>query len=808
MPMGSPANQLVKRRCRSDGPKPGKRHRCVWTIAAVGLLLSPGAFAFSTEEAKQRAQSMVGEVQSDVSALSVQKSRTKKYQPPKMVAEADLHLRTGQHEAAIHKLNQVIELHAQGRASQATAADSRFLLGEAYFADGQLYSARRQFEYVLEHVDEAVYAEEGGRAAGRLVDIALRTQRTERLPQVLQSIEGMTRGDQSLAYARAKALFALDRYRDAARVASGITGQTLYAQRSSYLRGTALMMQAREQFQAAGGEASRPSAHPDFEEALAAFRKATISVQDPSDKELATDRIADLSWMAIGRLHYESGQFLPAIAAYRKISRKSEHFPRALFELAWTYVRMGDYERGLQALEVLMVLEPDLVDAADAALLRGDSMLRSGMFKESEEAYLDVKAEYDPLRAQVESYLAAHEDPAIYYDKLTATEVETGADLPPLAVEWAREEAKEERIFAILDDVGRSRELLDRSQHMVTVLRGTLGSGARAKLFPGIRRQLENVVALMNQLAIARLVLARGMDQVADANTDELAQVREDRRALMARLGKVPTNPGDFTVRETQAEESWNRVSQKLQRIQLEANHLQALINGLSQVLADARKHGVQASPESLQRFRDELAESKKELVTYRKRIADLRQRIEVGKVQSGFGDARFVRDAKIRGRFRALFRREVGLVLGGADPSAEPYTSSIRPLMGRIDGLEGRLLKAQQTLEGLAASQGREMMEIVDAESRKLDEYAARLDTLDESARVLVGKVARDNFEQVQERLEEVVMRADIGLVQKSWEKREEQKFRVRELLRERAREERYINDELREVLDEEEAR
>ena len=60
-----------------------------------------------------------------------------------------------------------------------------------------------------------------------------------------------------------------------------------------------------------------------------------------------------------------------------------------------------------------------------------------------------------------------------------------------------------------------------------------------------------------------------------------------------------------------------------------------------------------------------------------------------------------------------------------------------------------------------------------------------------------------RDNFARVEARLRDVVMRADVGIVQKAWEIREEQRMRLQDLQRERAREEAFINDELREVLD-----
>ena len=47
------------------------------------------------------------------------------------------------------------------------------------------------------------------------------------------------------------------------------------------------------------------------------------------------------------------------------------------------------------------------------------------------------------------------------------------------------------------------------------------------------------------------------------------------------------------------------------------------------------------------------------------------------------------------------------------------------------------------------------------------------------------------------------MVLRADVGIVQEAWESREEHRVRVRNLLRERSREEQNLNDELREVLE-----
>lgn len=787
----------VPGRERSDG----RLHRRVSIAAAVvgTILLSQTAYGAATDRARERATSTVAEVEAAASKLATHPRLVQKYDPAKMIAAAELHLRTKQYSAAIDELSKVVELRRQGRASESVEADAQYMLGKAYFATGELYSARRHFEIVTDRAESPAYAGLGGPSASRLVDIALQVQRTETLPDVLARVDRLLARSSSdaLLYARAKALFAMGRYGDAISQAEKVRGPTIYAQRAAYLRGTALMKEAASKV-----PQDVPNARPDFKAAIAAFEQSTVPAKDEGESQGDARRITDLSWLAIGRLHYEVERDTSAISAYQRVARTSEYFPIALFELAWAYVRLGDYERGQRALEALTVLDPGLMDGSDAALLRADLLLRSGRFQLAQEAYQEVRADYDPLREQVTQYVLAHEDPAVYYDKLTAADIEIGHELPALALDWAREEAAEERVFAIVDDVARSRNLIKRSRRMVTLLRASLGSESRAKVFPEVQQQLEDVVALLNQLGLARLTLARAMDEVAGSGSGELGQVRAERRKLMDRLGKIPTNPGDFTVRVTRTDESWNKVSQALQRLQLEADHLQALVNGLERMVMEAERFGVTTDAASLERFKAEIEENKKDLAVYTRRIEELRDQVEMGRVQSGFGDEHFSEDDRVRKEFARLFGQEVALASrqGGREGA---YAKSLSPLMTRIATIESRLGGARAQLDAVALSRAEEVRQAVETEAEAIEVYASRLDTMDQHARLLVGEVARSNLLKVRDRIKDVVMRADIGLVQQAWEVREEQRYRVRDLLRERAQEERLINDELREVLD-----
>ena len=95
-----------------------------------------------------------------------------------------------------------------------------------------------------------------------------------------------------------------------------------------------------------------------------------------------------------------------------------------LYELAWVYVRLGDVQRAERALEVLMVSDPNSQYIGDGTLLRADLLLRAGAFDRALQLYQSVLAQYDPMRAKVESFLDSTKDVSVYYDKLAQQQLD------------------------------------------------------------------------------------------------------------------------------------------------------------------------------------------------------------------------------------------------------------------------------------------------------------------------------------------------------------------------------------------------
>jgi tetratricopeptide (TPR) repeat protein len=734
--------------------------------------------------------------------------------PAQRVAAGELLLRTGDYDRAVETLSKVLELARRGEVPESANADATYLIAEAYFQSNQYLSARRHDREILDKGAQSSASAYVGRAISRLVDVALRTNDLDSLDYVFARLSSLpvTDASGSLAYARAKALFARHSFTDARNAVAAVPSGSEYALQGQYLLGVILTKEATTTAQAASGApaassqaggtaAAAPAVAPKFGPAIDQFRKvARMPATTPSQRH-----VVDLAWMAVGRLCYEAEAYPEAAEAYSHVSRQSPEFSTMMHELSWVYVRVGDYQRAQRALEVLSIADPNNLEIADGSLLRADLLLRSGEFDKALTLYRSVRGRFDPIREQVDRFIATTSDPASYYDRLTADpDIQTDDKVPPLALAWAREQAEDENVFSVIDDVNRSRDLVRQSRRLATRLNGVLAVPTRAKAFPEIRAALEHAMSLSNKIAKARVGLGQGFDDVAGEGRGELASVRQERRALQKRLLSLPVTSAEFSQRDDVGVRQWNEVSQSLQQLTVEADKLRAMVNALKRVLKEGESAGVTQNAATRERFALEVEANERDLDGYEQRIEQYREAIENGRVQSGFGDQRYVDDDQARRRYRDLLTREAALAAAGQDSGdAAEYGRSIQPILARADAVDLRLDGMRAELERNAVSQAEVLRAKIGDEIATIETRSASLDQVDQEARVVVGEVAMKAFAAVHERLKGIVLRADVGIVQEAWEEREEEARRVRSLQRERAREEQMLNDELREVLE-----
>jgi tetratricopeptide (TPR) repeat protein len=781
------------------------------------LSIALEARAASSEDDYVSAQRSLASVarQAPTVQAEVEKAKAAGLSIEQRLANAELLYRTKDYARAGVVFSEIIE-QVQETPSPSWP-DALFLRGETYFASHEYLSARRDFKVLADHGSDPRFQPYLGKALARLVDVSIRVNDLRGLDEVFARLSQVppAQVDVALTYAKGKAHYALNDYGNAAQAFASIPNGTQYAHQARYFQALITMKQARPAVPAnPPGEDSHSNSGPDhlpppattaaYKQAIEAFRVVTELPPDSDDHK----HVIDLAWMAIGRLFYEMEQYQQASEAYAKVGRDSPEFDTMLYELAWVYVRLGDVQRAERALEVLSIADPNSQYIGDGTLLRADLLLRAGAFDKALQLYEQVRTEYEPMRAKVESFIDSTTDVRVYYDRLSDQEMDVLAEsdqLPPIAIRWAREAEDGPAAFAVIDDVNQCKTLIHQSEMLIEQLNAILEASNRVRAFPELLAGETKAIGLINLIARARLDLAHGLDNEEASDVGgEMASVRQARRQLMGVVSGVPTTQAEFDERDRQGTMQWNIVSQELSRRATEVDSLNATVNGLRRMLREDAQRGVARDPMSIQRFQAELDANEHQLKLYQQEVVELRRQIQVGRAQIGLGDSRYQNDAAARDQFRDLLDREVQLASAGqAGSGGQTYAQRIAPSLAQARGQEDQLSAAFLRLEAQVAGRTTELKAKIDGEAAKIAGYQVTLNAYDVEAHDLVGHVAERNFKLVGDRLRNIVLRADVGITEQAWEVREEELERVHNLQGERTREEQLLDEELREVLD-----
>jgi hypothetical protein len=186
-------------------------------------------------------------------------------------------------------------------------------------------------------------------------------------------------------------------------------------------------------------------------------------------------------------------------------------------------------------------------------------------------------------------------------------------------------------------------------------------------------------------------------------------------------------------------------------------------------------------------------------VVDYRKRIQDLKVQLEMGRIQVGVDDADFKREEALRNEHASLIERE-RQILRSLD--ARP-NEGVELAFRNASTMKSAIAEHDARIDAIVTQRVAEMRKVLDEESAKLTGYRARVTELEGESEEVVGGIALDNFRKVRQRFYDLVLRADVGIIDVSWAVREEHRTRAEVLTRERARSLKALEDEYRDIMD-----
>src|SRR5690606_40121817 len=95
----------------------------------------------------------------------------------------------------------------------------------------------------------------------------------------------------------------------------------------------------------------------------------------------------------------------------------------------------------------------------------------------------------------------------------------------------------------------------------------------------------------------------------------------------------LPVTRQDFSQRDEAGRKGWLELSQRLQRIELDADKLRAVVNALERVLKNPDRFGVSDRPGFREQIEQEVLANRGDLEVYAARISDLRHAIDRGRL-------------------------------------------------------------------------------------------------------------------------------------------------------------------------------
>jgi len=717
----------------------------------------------------------------------------------------------------------VEKAYAQPDESAATRArrkysegETQFLLGDWLHASVLLYEAVEQPELLgpAEHPQALLYLADALKSQGACpaalaqyqlllglpagpghaaalagaLDCRLRLHRLEGIDALLEQARATfpDGGPPEVAYLSAKALFQRtdlapsERRRRADAAFAAVPAP--YLQAATYFRGV-LRVEAGE----------LPAAAEHFE------RCTGLPGQEARQLE-----IRELCQLALGRVYAEQQRWAESLDRYQGIPLDSPRFNEALYEIAWNYVKAKRFDEAQRTAGLIVDLAADSRLSPEAALLVGHLDLKLGRHDEAIESFQRVIATYRPVREEVDAVLTLHADPVAYFNEVIRRQgkaFDVASVLPAVAVKWASTQQDVAAAIDMVADLDLSARDARDSAGIAQRLDARLSKGGGLDASPLLQagwRGADSVETAVVRLQGRALDLAvEGLPPAARAG---LERPRAARQALQPRLDTLPTTPEQATARRERLARRIDAEGRAVFQLGYQVESSGAAIAGTEawlqqhreEIVADAFGHEELAR--ELRAHRDAVLGYQEELRGLLRELDALRD--SVGGMEWSEGEAALRREYRERlGEEQAALDRS-GLAAGGAE------AGRLQALRARLDrtGQRAQALKAQ--LAATARSRADGLRSRVLAEAAALAEEQRELDGASAASADVVGRIAYQSFTKVRAEFHRLVMRAEVGLIDETWVKKEERAEKIQKLSQTKAKELQSLERDYRPVL------
>lgn len=538
-----------------------------------------------------------------------------------------------------------------------------------------------------------------------------------------------------------------------------------------------------------------------FGNALQIFREIlSLEPQTPEHRDLKEQAI-----LAIGRIFYEQGKFSEAIDTYQGITRESPHFEEALYEIAWVYVKSNDLKKAKQTLEIMLLSTNETPVLLNAKALYGSVMMKMGEYDSALENFQETVDRYYPVKEQLRSILEEKDNPVEFFEELLLKEPDGMAlkkVLPPVAFNWATTDSKVKKAFSISTDVKGNVSSIDEVAVLADVISAKLDSADKVAIFPQLKEAKLRASEIKLALDEIRIGVMNIRTEIVDRyiSNDEKKNLEDVRRKKSELRGIVDSLPRDTR----QIEEKEREIIKRISAMETVVHQLTIVMEGIKAQLFAVEKwlndnagrlgekereadfankikiewNNVKAMEHDIAIYSAEIKKERGRIGTLSVLSEDESKRLELKKVEE--------EERRLLDNYKNRLSREDTKILNRVDN-----------LLVRLAQHEEQFKKFDSRIDMAVDKKARHIKETIEKERQNLAEYKRLASSMIEDSRELIGKMGYSGFRQVNRLFSDLVLKADVGLVDVVWKQKEEIDKKIGKLREDQDKELKEIQDE-----------
>jgi tetratricopeptide (TPR) repeat protein len=543
-----------------------------------------------------------------------------------------------------------------------------------------------------------------------------------------------------------------------------------------------------------------------WDQAIESFTQVTkMTARDGRDRQ-----VQELAEVSLGRVFFEVGKYDEAIEHYSRVPQQSDNFPDSLYEIAWCYVRKGELRKAKDATEVLLLVAENSVLAPEAKILQGTLLQKLQNYEEALDTYNGVINEYAPVRDEIDALLTVNKDPVAYFDELLARNEKTldvTKLLPPTALKWASTREDVADAVAITTALDESRKGLAESKAIADRILKSLeergvdsfpllqdGYTRAAAIETSVTRAEEKLTTIEGELVGSKL----SAEQQA-----QLAQARAQEQALKARIDTLPTTSEQVSERKARIQKKIDELERQAFQLSIELQSQAAQLVAIRKFVDDTRaQRKGRTSTDDEKAFLERVTNEQNGIEATLAEVDELRktlmaERANADKAVSG-EDALRRQYAAVLDQERAIFNQ----LRAGLSEDARRLLGRIDVIRADADSLKDRVTRAKGVIRERVERRAQKLREQVLAEATLLEGFSRDTEAITGETRNLVGRIAFDSFRRVQKSFYDLVLKADVGVVDVSFQRKQDKTSEIQKKSAMKERELKQLADEFKDVL------